>query len=260
MTPWTDLAVFGRLERRGLLPTRLPPLGSVGLSAAELARRLGTGPVVLGGLDFSYTLDAFHARSTQAHTRCLLRTGRLAPLFNPALAYREGSFPATSKSGLSVRSDPGLRSYRDLLEREFAGDSRFFEIEGPGLPLGLNILKVDEVLDLLSAPATGQKAGGKAPVPEAGAKRARSDALNAFVQGEIALLEKLRAALTGEASLPPPETARLLLDCDYLWAHFPDRAKAQAALSAASLPDISFLKRARTEIDPFLDLWGRGQR
>jgi hypothetical protein len=51
----------------------------------------------------------------------------------------------------------------------------------------------------------------------------------------------------------------LIDECDYLWAHFPDYAAAgrhpgKAELETGSPAAISFLKRLRIEIDPFLKL------
>ncbi|MDR2617255.1 MAG: DUF115 domain-containing protein, partial [Treponema sp.] len=77
VTPWAPLRIFDRLEEAGLLPEALPPLGSVGLTATALAQRLGSGPVVLGGLDFAFTDCAFHARATPGHRERLRRQTRL---------------------------------------------------------------------------------------------------------------------------------------------------------------------------------------
>ncbi|MDR0399710.1 MAG: hypothetical protein LBH51_02045, partial [Treponema sp.] len=45
----------------------------------------------------------------------------------------------------------------------------------------------------------------------------------------------------------------LLDECDYLWAHFPECAETGGRRPGAG--DISFLRRVRFEIDPFLKLW-----
>jgi hypothetical protein len=66
-------------------------------------------------------------------------------------------------------------------------------------------------------------------------------------------LIRLRGLLSGVLSSAGGELDGLLDECDYLWAHFPECAGAGGRRPPAD--DISFLKRVRAEIDPFLRLW-----
>ncbi|MDR1353117.1 MAG: DUF115 domain-containing protein, partial [Treponema sp.] len=88
-TPWTAIRFFGRLKAAGFLPPEIPALGSVGLAATALALRLGSGPVLTGALDFSFTIDRYHARSTPGHLESLRLSTRLRPLIGTA-AFRAG--------------------------------------------------------------------------------------------------------------------------------------------------------------------------
>jgi hypothetical protein len=250
MTPWTELRLFHRLEEACLLPLGLTPLGSVGLAAAELARRLGSGPVITAGMDFSFTLDHYHARSTPGHRARLASCGRFNSLIGVS-AFRAGTFAAVSKTGLPVRSDPAMRNYRDLFEQEFGADPRIYDIAGPGLALGVKTLSPDEAFGILAGKGSAARKPGEKPRPGRTADPRR--ALAAFVERETVMLRRLRGILTGEAP-PAPETLEKLLDCcDYLWAHFPECAGAGGR--RPGLEDLSFLKRVRVEIDPFLKLW-----
>jgi hypothetical protein len=245
-TPWTELRLFGRLERQGLLPMLLIPLGSVGLTAVELARRLSSGPVITGGIDCSFTADRYHARSAPGHLTRLAGSSRFSPLVNAAAAFRAGTFTALSKTGLPVRSDPAMRGYRDLFEQEFGPDRRIFDIEGPGLPLGVATLTMDQALEKLAA--CREK---KAPVVNAGNCEAKCKTVKAFIEQEMSCLIKLKNILTGTSI--PEELGGLLDDCDYLWAHFPECAGAGGRRPEAT--DLSFLKRVRAEIEPFIKVW-----
>jgi hypothetical protein len=245
-TPWTTLRLFDRLKGASLLPEILPPLGSVGLSAVELARRLGGGAVVCSGIDFSFTLDRGHARSSPAHLAGLAGQNRLKGLMDPAAAFREGVFTAVSKAGLPVRSNPAMRNYRSLFEQEFSADPRIRDLNGTGLPLGLKTLSTGEALELLAAGTGGARPGAEGPgKPEETGIR---EELPAFIKNELAMLEELRDILTG--SRPPEKLDALLDGADYLWAHFPD-----CAGSGKRPGDRGFLKRVRVEIDPFIRLW-----
>jgi hypothetical protein len=255
MTPWTELRIFGRLRAAGLLPPVIPPLGSVGLSAVELARRLGRGNIIVGGIDFSFTADLYHARSTPGHREKLRRHSRFGGLFNTA-AFSPATCGLLSKTGLPVRSDPAMRNYRALFEREFAADPRLFDISGGGLPLGLRTLSPEAAFDAL---AKGE--GGAEETPPAA--EGLEERLRAFIQGEQNRLAALREILTGGASERAEQLDALIGECDYLWAHFPDCAGAggrrpgPGELAAAGPAALSFLKRLRAEIDPALALLER---
>jgi hypothetical protein len=241
-TPWTEMAFFRRLEAAGLLPERFPPLGSVGLSAVAAALKLGRGPVILCGLDFSFTLDSYHARSTPGHREKLRGQNRFKPPLNQAAAFR--GFAVLSKSGRPLRSDPAMRNYRDLFEREFAAETRLRDIEGAGLPLGVPSLSPGDAAAILWAGGTEKPAELK-PV------RGRAAGLPDFIEKEREALEKLRDILQGRWGAAREELEGLLDFCDYLWAHFPECA---ASGRRPPTGDLVFLKRVMTEIEPFMGL------
>ncbi|MFP3090944.1 DUF115 domain-containing protein [Treponema sp. TIM-1] len=250
VTPWTELSLFKRLRTAGLLPGTVTPLGSVGLTAAALARRLSSGPIITGGLDFSFTLDAYHARGTPGHLDRLFRLDRFHGLINAGGAFRRGVFKKTAKSGITVRSDPAMASYRDLFEQEFAGEERIRDLMGTGLPLGTLPLSLEKARDLL-----GAGPNPVCPLPAAPEVDGRKKAVEAFIREEREALFELRKILTGETTVPRKLLEELLDREDYLWAHFPDCAGTGGRRPPAG--DISFLKRVRTEIDPFIRLLDR---
>jgi hypothetical protein len=258
-TPWTSLRLFERMNAAGILPPKVPPLGSVGLTAVELARRLTCGPVITAGIDFSFTLDRTHARGSPGHQAALRNGGRFQSLVNAAAAFRQGVFSAVSKTGVPVRSNPAMRTYRDLFEETFAGDRRLYDIAVPdsagaaGLPLGLKTLTLrDTAILLTGAPALSAPEPRPAP---AGQTEHAPAAAGAFIQKEHAALRELRDILSGGQKAGAERLSALLDDLDYLWAHFPDCAGADGRRPPVS--DTAFLKRVRAEIDPFAALWER---
>ncbi|MDR0443193.1 MAG: DUF115 domain-containing protein [Treponema sp.] len=269
MTPWTPLRIFERLKAYDLLPAIIPPLGSVGLSTVEIARRLSRGKIICAGLDFSFTEDLYHARSTPGHRSRLNAQSRFNGLFNAA-AYDPAAFTALSKSGAAVHSNPGMQNYRDLFEREFAADPRLYDITGSGLPLGIKTLSPEEAFAILTADSEQEYLTTNQHEPtqttkDFGAKvRGRTIGTLSVVRGSIkdssltkkllsffhdeeSRLVDLRDILSGEKAQERLST--LIDECDYLWAHFPDYSGCRPGLT-----DISFLKRLRTEIDPTLAL------
>jgi hypothetical protein len=273
-TPWTELNIFERLGAAGLLPTALPPLGSVGLSASAIARLLTSGSIITAGLDFSFTLDSSHARSTPEHKKRLRRHNRLKGLLNAEAAFGQAVFSAVSKTGHRVFSNPSMRSYRDLFEREFGytesggtnGTAAFFDMDNgeavSGLPLGIKTLSPEDAFKTLSgdgfvAPRISYPSNKDACINNG---VSAEEKLSALIRDEHDRLIKLRNMLTGGSAMDYSALARLIEECDYLWAHFPDyaaadRHPAQAEWEAGSDAAISFLKRLRVEIDPFIKIY-----
>ena len=264
-TPWTELRLFDRLAKQGLLPAVFPPLGSVGLSAVSIALRLTDGPVLTGGVDFSFTLDSSHARSSPAHANKLRQQNRFTSLLNTA-AFT-GAVKLISKNGRPTLSNPVMRNYRDIFEQEFAANARLFDTACGGLPLGIPAL-VEKVYYALLEKGTRSGSRPTFPVPQA------KQPLIDFIQGEKERLNNLKNILIGKAGENPAQSAaedvdtgknmeKLIDECDYLWAHFPDYAETggqrptAAELSSATPQAISFLKRLRTEIDPALKIYER---
>jgi hypothetical protein len=262
-TPWTDLRLFKRLEENRLLPPPLAALGSVGLSAVQLAIKCGKGPVIVAGIDFSFTQDAYHARSSPGHQARLINGSRFNSLLNVQAAFRDGTFATVSKSGVPVRSDPALRNYRNLFEEEFASLEasssleetaslpRLYEITGPGLKLGVKELSPEQAVKMLTA--NGKPSGTLFPEKTKEKQLAQKLILEEFMINEKDYLYRLRDILTGKIVACEDEIENLLDTCDYLWAHFPECAAAGGRRPGVN--DLSFLKRVRTEIDPFIRLW-----
>ena len=257
-TPWTNLALFRRLGEAGILPELSPPMGSVALSAVALALR-GGGPVLVSGMDFAYSLDASHALSSPSQAEQAMRQTRLRSIINAAATLREGSFSILSEAGKKLRSDPGMRRYRQLFEQEFAANSRLQGIDGQGLPLGLKTVSPAEALAILNSAGTsagggqGSEAGAAGEIPQ--------QKIVDFIRREIDSLNTLKDMLSGAVPPEPSLLEQLIDNCDYLWAHFPECAgKGQGGDSKAEsrrppLTDLSFLKRLRMEIEPFHKCW-----
>jgi len=247
-TPWTPLRIFDRLRQADLLPAALAPLGSVGLTAVALALAAGSGPVVVAGLDFAYGPDAYHARSTPGHRDRLIRADRLGGLIDVGPAFRAGTRAAVGKGGAALRSDPVLSGYRDLFEREFGASARLFDLGTAGLPLGITRVDGPEAAGILTAPVAAPDGAAAAAAAQPGAPE-RIRRAGAFIRDERRRLADLRDLLSGARRDGADRLEQLLNDADYLWAHFPEYAATEAPRRTA---DLSFLKRVRAELDPFI--------
>jgi hypothetical protein len=245
----------------------------VGLSAAAISIRLTRGSIITAGLDFSFNMDSCHARSTPGHLARLRRQNRFTGLINTDAAFGRSVFGTVSKTGEKVLSNPAMRNYRDLFEKEFSNCPRLFDIAGSGLPLGIKTLSMDEAIILLtnSNQEVNERCNGKKTLmtkADTGlltgnnkqVNKQKAENLRNFILAEVDRLDMLRDILTGEAPMDYGNLAGLIDECDYLWAHFPDyaassRRPGKAELEAGGQAVVSFLNRLRVEIDPFLKLW-----
>jgi len=250
-TPWAELAFFMRLKESGLLPETYPPMGSVGLNTVALALKIGSGPVIAAGIDFSFAIDTCHARSTPGRRDIENRQNRFRSLIDIGTTLKDGTYSAVSKTGEQVRSNPAMRKYRDLFEREFGGNPRLFDIAGSGLPFGVKTITAAEAFTILNE--AGDQNNLPRNIARRGSEKPQTDRITSFAKREADTLKELRNMLTGAIPSEPERLEALLDTADYLWAHFPECAGASGRRPPAT--DLSFLKRIRTEIDPFLKFW-----
>ncbi len=210
--------LFDRIEAAGLLPTRIAPLGSVGVAAVSCALRMTAGPVFLAGLDFSFRPGKTHARGSPPHRLALRSWDRLKP---PAVYRREEGRAGTTaldKEGASVATNPALLSYLTALRQLVRGESRVFDLRSGGLPLGLPSVE--------SAAAFSALLGGRADPggSKSGPIRPEIGDVAGFLRDEdrrIARMIRLaEASLGGE---PADGLSEALGEVGYLYLHFPDR-------------------------------------
>jgi hypothetical protein len=245
----------------------------VGLSASALALKISSGPVLTAALDFSFSLDSFHAKAAPQALAWLCRQNRLSGFINAGAAARRGTFAAVSKEKKRVLSNIGLKNYRDLFEEEFGGEKRMADIRSSGLPLGIPVLSLEEARAILAgnadAPgAANDAAAGKSAAGGAAGKgsatadssgnepsgeEAKRKQVLGFIEKELSMLRSIRAALSGEGGIGEEEFEKRLDACDYLWAHFPECAGVGGKRPCTRRGEgLSFLKRVRAELDPFI--------
>jgi hypothetical protein len=260
-TRWTDLGLFERLTALNLMPLELPPLGSVGLSAVNLALRLGSGPVFTVGIDLAFTLDKYHCRGSPSHGEILRRHNRFGALFPASAAFRQACTPVSSSAegegGLVWRDDPVMRRCRSLFDDEFAGTGRVFAVEG-GAYLGVETLSPEAALEKIYVSAAHCPGSVPAVCGGPGGDQARAVTLLDFIKNEEAVLGELLGVLKGEREAARERLDSLLDSAGYLWAHFPDCAGAGGRRPSSG--DIVFLRRVRAEIEPFIRLWESARR
>jgi hypothetical protein len=180
------LELFDRLAEHGLLPTPLPPRGSVGVTAVEAAMRVSRGPVLLAGLDFGYPGQQTHARGAPAHRAMLHSSRRLRPAGMRSFEAILGRprLWLSGRGGGRVLSDLVLQQYALQLRRVIGDSQRVYDIGGLGLDCGARTVSGYPEAQRICArhDAQAPRAGPRAQSPQ-------SASVLSFCRSEIALLE-----------------------------------------------------------------------
>lgn len=247
---YTEATFLKRLEKQGLLPTKIEPMGSVGLVAVHIAltlRKNETVPVFVTGLDFSYSLGLTHARCAPAHKERLISAKRTKSPANYDAAFKTGATFVNGKNG-PVISDTALLSYASQFQQLFCFKKNLFDAGESGISLNIPVSGTklfDSAQEYLKTPETPAE-------PEREQKSNITEkAVKDFILGEKSALLRIKEILINGEKVQKPgksiqeELSELLKEREYLYLHFPDGYECKS-------PDISFLKRVRSEIDFFL--------
>lgn len=235
-----------RLEECGILPRKIPPLGSVGLSAtyiATLLRKDDGVPIFVSGLDFSFSCGKTHANGTMAHKARLLQNCRIAPCENYAAAFSQGAEKISGKNGTLVFTTKNLSGYAALFQSIFSGAKNIFDCGCEGLDLGIaraNLIPLGEkefVFEKQNSCGEKNETQKKAIEFLEEERRALSALADILSNGENA--ESRDNAISYDEQI-----LRLLEGCEYLYLHFPDGEYPKL--------EKNFLNRVRAQIDFFL--------
>lgn len=252
---YANAAFLKNADNKGILPQKLDPLGSVGLTAVELALKMRFNqniPVIISGLDFSYSQQLTHARGTPAHTNRLLFNSRLKSVENYAAALKKDAKKISSNEKTLI-TDTALSNYAILFKDYFSNTKNLFDARDSGFDLALPHVSSAQLTllckELKEKTADEYDSLFKVNKCEFNLKQKET---RSYILQEKAALERIKELLSkGEKALPPPEPSleielkNLLTEREYLYLHFPDGYKCNTA-------DLSFLKRIRNEIDFFL--------
>lgn len=241
---FVEAALLRRLAGAGLRPMTVPPLGSVGATAVELATRLSDGPIFLFGLDFAFHHGKTHARATPQHRRLLRSRNRLTGSDPAPFTLAARTLPLRQSHGMHDSGDPvslttsELRTY-NLVTADLCRGKESYDLGGAATPLGRK-LGVDALSPILGRGAeegarSPSRPAHELPETECGGIAPR-DALEAFVEKEIAELNRFSATLRGGDWA---EATAMLDRLDYLTIDFPepgepDRSMATRLLASAS--------------------------
>ena len=261
----TEYARLKYLERlyQTLQPLILPPMGSVGLTALQLALALGAPhlPVLHTGLDFAWQNGLTHAAGSSPIKKLFAEINRTESPYK--LSISTGMQRISGKQGLSYWTTPVLSGYAELYRHAFSGNERFIDIGTEGCFLNgrqADITEAERILTDACASDTDSTAIGTgcSQTNAAGSlfftcksdtANKRYEALSGYLAGEAEALTMLNDHLQGKRSISEHMMEQLFSERDYLYSHFPDAARGYSL-------DLGFLKRAGIELRYLLKILG----
>jgi hypothetical protein len=226
----------------------MPPLGSVGVHAARLARELSAGPVLAFGLDFSFEAGKTHARgspSLLAGERVLGRLDRWQAQYGASLRGRSAAAPAPLLAdGRRLLSDPVLLSYAGLLsELSKEPGPPLYDARSRGPAIGAPRVDPTEAERLVRDAARAARPIEPPNDGTYGKGGSISEASRAFLAAEVSRLDALYDIMKGRSPPGSREAlAGLVGEADYLYWGFPDADRAR------DLPQ-DFLNRLLPEVE-----------
>lgn len=249
----TDYAPLRYLRHlyRALQPLVIPPVGSVGLTAVQLALLLTDShlPVFHTGLDFAWSGGLTHAAESSPVKKLFAEAERTKSFYTPN--FPAGTERVIGKQGLSYWTTPVLTGYAELYRHTFAGNGRIIDIGGVGRRLTERQAGYAEAETLLAAATGGASAtrfcSSFDGARESDAERGREgrQRICAYLAHEYEYLSALAAHLQGKHPLPEKMMERIIAGRDYLYSHFPDAARGYSL-------ELGFLKRVSVELSYML--------
>lgn len=237
-----------RAKKEGILPTLMPPLGSVGLVAVKSALNIRISediPVMVTGMDFSYSCgnthlkDSFHERIRRTCTFRLNQGKSFAGSFGSGAIKADSMECKGIQNGTELITTANLLAYAKLFNYVFKGTPNLYDVSLQGLKLDLPAAEPEDIIKFSKENKIWQEDFFT-----------ESNKIQDFIKNETNALEELKDIFTGKIKLEESKKnsriSRLLEPREYLYLHFPDGYRLN--LSQA------FLNRVRIEIEYFLKI------
>lgn len=209
-----------RLENRGFIKIKIPPLGSVGVAAVATALQIFQSNIFLTGLDFSFIPGKSHSKGSPFSNSLLRSSNRLKPAesYKTSIARTIISVPGKLPN-TRVYTDNVLESYAKLLKDIVSSTDRVYDLTRTGYPLGAIFADEDLFSQLLKINDLNKK-----DLLETNEESASGID---FLLNESALLLDLIIEWDkfneSNSDNIPESLMKALTEVDYVYIDFPDR-------------------------------------
>ncbi len=234
-----------RIKKLSFLSVIIPPLGSVGLAAVELALYLKQerDPLFCAGLDFAYPIGTSHCKEAPSIRNSLDTWSRLSPGGNPSSAYKPLASPIQTQTDEIWTTDPALTGYGKLFSQRYSTQNNdktiIYTLSQKGCNWGIPWASEKDISECIFSRKNCLEETKKVSIEN------YTDESMSFLQTELDKLLEIKQIFTGKTEASSEKLYALLLDCSYLYLHFPD------GFNGPKLHQ-DFLNRVRGEIDFFI--------
>lgn len=245
---FSDVAFLKSLKANDIIDYTEEPLGSVGLSATEIALKIRANtsvPVFVTGLDFSFSCGKTHATSSfhDSTKRCF--STKINGIENFSSSFSGDSKKVKGINNKTVITTTPLFNYAELFKFRFSNKINLFDARNFGVSLGIphkeplsdDIIKIENKVFI-------QKI-------ECSKKQTRITKTKEWLLNEKNALNEIKDIFIGKTQFTSEKEkmqklSDLITPREYLYLHFPDGYKVDFSQS--------FLNRIRIELDYFLKI------
>lgn len=232
---------LSELQKNGIIKNVQNPLGSVGLSATEIAlkvRKNENVPIFVTGLDFSYSIGRTHASSSFHESARLAKMNKINSKNFYSSAFGSDCKKIVGKDGKIVITTTSLLNYATLFRNVFCKEKNLFDSSESGIDLAIskknpffntNSCNLQSNVELKNCEINLEK-------------------IQKFVESEKSALIFLKSIFIGKIEFSEKERNEKIISLlkarEYLYLNFPDGYKLNLSQN--------FLNRVRVQIDYFL--------
>lgn len=238
---------FDKMQEQNILPLQFEPMGSVGLSALSIAKKIALAdvPVFHTGLDFSWKNGFTHSKFGFQTVSAFSENTKLQPLYNPQVIFPEKLQKLKGKKDKQefCFSSPALKNYGDIYKNAFSHVNNLFDLGTEGLCIG-SVQKTFEEAEQIIKHYIQNKSSAPKYKEDA---NLNIEGISSFLSCEKNKLTELKDIFTGKKIAEDNYTKKLIKSAPYLYFHFPDYDKI-------NITDSNFLNRLRIEIEYFLKI------
>ena len=187
------------LKADNLIPTFIPPLGSVGVTALYIASMITNSFIFYTGLDFSFIIGKTHAKDSPPITDTLIHWTKLSEKNNYSVSINANLIEAGKRSNNIIYTTSVLKSYAETMKNIISKNMRIFSLfSSPAVVENKNIV-LDEkafVAMLRSgvvSPASNSPAASDSPnaLKNRSSLDNKSNKIKAFLENELGKIERI---------------------------------------------------------------------
>jgi len=125
---FTSSNFLDSLKNDNLLPTFVPPLGSVGITALYIAAMICNSFIFYTGLDFAFMIGKTHAKDSPMITDTLINWSKLSENNNYHVSINGNLIEAGQFCNKTIYTTPVLKSYAEIMDNLISKNKNIYSL------------------------------------------------------------------------------------------------------------------------------------